>query len=336
MCTSLTLETTNCEHLLGRTMDVSIKHNLSVDIIPRNYIWTNIAEKQEKKTKYAFIGTSVGSDGHPILADGLNEKGLLCAMLDLTVFTQYSKIIVEGKENIAPHDFVFWALSQFKDLEEAKKSLQNLEIVHMPPHLLNLPPHLLNLTPLVHYILSDKSGKSIVVERTPKGLQVFDNPVGVMTNSPNFQWHLNNLYQYIGIRSTPFDKVEWGNLELYPFTNGSGAFGLPGDFTSPSRFTRAAYLKNNLTQIDNELEGINGIFHILSNCQVPKGAVITSDGKEHSTVYTSAMCSESGTYYYYTYDNTQISAINLFNEDLNTVNIKSYPFRNNPIIHMEN
>jgi penicillin V acylase-like amidase (Ntn superfamily) len=271
----------------------------------------------------------VGSDGHPILADGLNEKGLMCAMLYLTDFTQYSKTIVEGKENVAPHDFVFWALSQFKDVEEAKKSLECLEIV-------DIPSNLLNLTPSLHYILSDKSGKSIVVERTPRGLQVFDNPVGVMTNSPDFQWHLNNLHQYIGIRSRQFDKVTWGNLELSSFTNGSGAFGLPGDFTSPSRFTRAVYLKSNLTQIDNELEGINGIFHILSNCQVPKGAVITSDGKEHSTIYTSAMCSESGTYYYYTYDNTQISAINLFNEDLNTVNIKSYPFRNNPIIHMEN
>ncbi|MFL0198483.1 choloylglycine hydrolase family protein [Clostridium sp. WILCCON 0269] len=329
MCTSLTLETTSGHHLFGRTMDLAIEFNPSIDIIPRNYIWTNTVDRQEKKTRYTFIGMSMGLDEHSSLVDGLNEKGLTCAMLYLTGFAQYSKTIVEGKENIAPHDFVFWALSQFKDLEEVKKSLQDLEIV-------DVPSNLLNLTPSLHYILSDKSGKSIVVERTSRGLEVFDNPVGVMTNSPDFQWHLNNLNQYIGIRSRQFDKVTWGNLELSSFTNGSGAFGLPGDFTSASRFTRAVYLKNNLTHIDTELEGINGMFHILSNCQVPKGAVITSDGKEHSTIYTSAMCGESGTYYYYAYDNAQVSAINLFNEDLNTVSVKSYPFRNKPIIYMEN
>ncbi|SFC86670.1 choloylglycine hydrolase [Clostridium uliginosum] len=329
MCTSLTLETKNGQHLLGRTMDFAIEFNQSINIIPRNYGWTNIIDKQERKTKYAFIGMSVIIDGHPILADGLNEKGLMCATLYLPGFAEYSKIEVKDKENITSYDFVLWALSQFENLDEVKIALKDLEII-------DKPLSLLNLTPPLHWILSDKSGKSIVVERTATGLHVFDNPVGVMTNSPDFQWHLTNLRQYIAVRSKQFDPITWGDLDLSAFSQGSGTFGLPGDFTPSSRFVRATYLKNNLTHIDNEIEGINGIFHILSNCQIPKGAVVTSEGSEDITIYTSAMCSESGTYYYNTYDNCQISAIKLFNEELDSIHIKSYPIRNEQTIFREN
>ncbi len=165
---------------------------------------------------------------------------------------------------------------------------------------------------------------------------MYDNPLGVMTNSPEFNWHLQNLRQYIGLKSQPFAPTEWGDVPLSAFGQGSGTMGLPGDFTPPSRFVRAAYGKQNIQGIENEEEGISAIFHILSNCEVPKGSVITEDGTLDNTIYTSAMCMESGTYYYHTYDCRQIIAIHLFHENLDTAEIKTYPFQRKQKIFYEN
>lgn len=318
MCTSVILKTKDNKNLFGRTMDFSVKFNESVRLIPRKFKWTNVTDKNVKSAKYAFIGMSVVTDNHHVFADGVNEKGLTCATLYFPGFAKYEEENIENKENIACYDFVLWALSQFKNLEEVKKSLKNVVII-------NKVLSILNFAPPLHWILSDKSGKSIVVERTYRGLEVFDNPIGVMTNSPNFEWHLSNLRQYIGVRAKQFDNVTWNDLELSAFSQGSGTFGLPGDFTPPSRFVRAVYLKNNIVDIDNEIEGVNGIFHILSNCEIPKGTVLKSDNACDYTLYTSAMCSESATYYYYTYENSQISAVHLFNEDLDDPLMKEFP-----------
>lgn len=326
MCTSLTLKTKDGYNLLGRTMDFGMAFNQSVHLIPRNFTWMNIPDKKEKKTKYALVGMAVVTDNHPVLADGVNEKGLTCATLYFPGFAEYEKENVDNKDNIAPYDFVLWALSQFRNLEEVKEALKNIEIV-------DKSLSLLNLTPPLHWILSDKSGKSIVIEKTKNGIEAFDNPVGVMANSPNFEWHLNNLRQYIGLRPKQLDSSKIESLSLSAFGQGSGTFGLPGDFTPPSRFVRATYLKNNITQINNEIEGVTGLFHILSNCAVPKGAVVMIEGNEDNTIYTSAMCSESGTYYYNTYENHQISAVSLFNEDLDANSIKAFPTTTTQVIN---
>ncbi|WP_125152937.1 choloylglycine hydrolase [Clostridium rectalis] len=318
MCTSLTLKTKDGHNIFGRTMDFAIQFNESVNIIPRNFVWSTEVDKKERKSKYATIGMAVVINNHPVLADGMNEKGLICATLYFPGFSQFEEKTVNNKENVPSYDFVFWVLSQFENLNQVKKALKNMSIV-------NKTLSILNFAPPLHWILTDRSGKSIVVEKTSRGLEIFDNPVGVMTNSPNFQWHLSNLRQYIGLRPKQFENAMWGDLELAAFSQGSGTFGLPGDFTPPSRFVRAAYLKNNIADTDNEIKGINGVFHILSNCEVPKGVVLKSDDLSDYTFYTSAMCSESGNYYYHTYENRQISVINLYNEDLDSNDIKEFP-----------
>ena len=222
-----------------------------------------------------------------------------------------------------------WSLTQFNSVAELRKSIDSIAFIDVP-----LP--ILGVTPPLHWILADKSGECIVLEPTADGIKVYDNPIGVMTNSPEFSWHLQNLRQYIGLKSQPFAPTEWGDVPLSAFGQGSGSMGLPGDFTPPSRFVRAAYGKQNIQGIENEEEGISAIFHILSNCEVPKGAVITEDGILDNTIYTSAMCMESGTYYYHTYDCRQIIAIHLFNEDLDTAEIKTYPFQRKQKIFYEN
>ncbi|HGH7177091.1 TPA: choloylglycine hydrolase family protein [Bacillus wiedmannii] len=328
MCTSLTLQTKNGQHLFARTMDFTLDMNQEVIIIPRHYQWNNITG-EIINTKHATVGMGINHHGRVIMADGVNEAGMTCATLYFPGFAAYSQSIDDNKTNLAPFDFVTWSLTQFNSVKELKKSVDSLTFLDIP-----LPD--LGLTPPLHWILADKWGDCIVLEPTNEGLKMYDNPLGVMTNSPEFNWHLQNLRQYIGLKSQPFAPTEWSNLSLSAFGQGSGSMGLPGDFTPPSRFVRAAYGKQNIQGIDSEEEGVSALFHILSNCEVPKGGVITEEGALDNTIYTSVMCMESGTYYYHTYDCRQIIAIHLFHENLDTNEIKVYPFQRKQKIFYEN
>jgi len=329
MCTSLTLETTDGHHLFGRTMDFAMDLGQTITIMPRNYSWMSAASGNRIKTKYGIIGMASVSDDFVVYADGMNEAGLTCATLYFSGFASYNAVRGQGMEAVAPHDFVLWSLSQFGSITELKEALAHVTFVDFLVEQMGVIPPL-------HWILSDKTGKSIVVEPLEKTIKVYDNPAGVMTNSPDFSWHLTNLRQYIGLQTNQLQPVRWEGLELSAFGQGSGSVGLPGDFTPPSRFVRAAYWKNNITGIETERDGINGLFHILSTCDLPKGAVVTPDGLEDVTIYTSAMCIESGTFYYHGYDNRQITAIHLFHEDLDAHSIKTYPFIREQAFHYEN
>ncbi|PFC88612.1 choloylglycine hydrolase [Bacillus anthracis] len=328
MCTSLTLQTKHGQHLFARTMDFTLDMNQEVIIIPRHYQWNNITGEMID-TKHATVGMGINHQGRIIMADGVNEAGMTCATLYFPGFATYSQSIDDNKTNLAPFDFVTWSLTQFNSVKELKGSIDSLTFLDIP-----LPD--LGLTPPLHWILADKRGDCIVLEPTNEGLKMYDNPLGVMTNSPEFNWHLQNLRQYIGLKSQPFAPTEWSNLPLSAFGQGSGSMGLPGDFTPPSRFVRAAYGKQNIRGIDSEEEGVSALFHILSNCEVPKGGVITEEGALDNTIYTSVMCMESGTYYYHTYDCRQIIAVHLFHENLDTDEIKAYPFQRKQKIFYEN
>lgn len=328
MCTSLTLQTKNGQHLFARTMDFTLDFNQEVIIVPRSYRWNNITG-EIIETKQAVIGMGINYQERVILADGVNEAGMTCATLYFPGFATYNESIDDNKTNLAPFDFVAWSLTQFNSIKELRKSVDSISFLDVP-----LP--ILGLTPPLHWIIADKWGECIVLEPTTEGLKVYDNPLGVMTNSPEFNWHLQNLRQYIGLRSQPYKSTQWGDLSLSAFGQGSGSIGLPGDFTPPSRFVRAAYGKQNIQDIDNEEEGVSAIFHILSNCELPKGGVITEEGTLDNTIYTSAMCMESGIYYYHTYDCRQIIAIHLFHENLDTDEIKTYPFQRKQQIFYEN
>lgn len=244
-------------------MDFTLDMNQEVIIIPRRYQWNNITG-ETIRTKKAVVGMGINFGGRVMMADGVNEAGMTCATLYFPGFATYSSHVDSNKTNVAPFDFVTWSLTQFNSVEELRKSIDSIAFIDVP-----LP--ILGVTPPLHWILADKSGECIVLEPTADGIKVYDNPIGVMTNSPEFSWHLQNLRQYIGLKSQPFAPTEWGGVPLSAFGQGSGSMGLPGDFTPPSRFVRAAYGKQNIQGIENEEEGISAIFHILSNCEVPKG-----------------------------------------------------------------
>ena len=328
MCTALTLKTKNGYNLFGRNMDLSYSFNQSVTLVPRNYKYTDKVTGNTKKVKYAIIGMASLIDGYPAFADGMNEKGLGCAGLNFPGYFYAKDSNITGKENIAPYNFILWVLSNFQNIDEVLQEVKNIEFVAVSIDK-EIP------IPTLHWIITDKSGRSIVVESTKQGLNIYENPIGVLTNSPTFNWHLTNLNEYMKVTPNQPENINWVNKELKPLGVGAGTNGLPGGFGGVDRFVRIAYLKSRYKEADDLNAGISQFYRMLNNVAMPKGAVITN-GSDDITIYTSCMCLENGTYYYSTYDNVAISAIDMNKENLDGEEIKTFKYSDQLHIAYEN
>lgn len=327
MCTSVALRTKNRLSFLGRNMDfVDLPADYNIYVFPRNYQWVNREDQKTITNPYAIIGMGLMGQNQFAMIDGMNEQGLMGAVLYFEGYAYYSTP-KNNVINLACYDVLFWALSQFQSIEELAEHIAQVNIVGAKIEVLDsIPP--------MHWIFSDRSGRSIVVEKTKKGLKVHANKIGVMTNSPDFEWQLTHLGIYSTVSADDPEEATWGR---YPLEGGdllSGTFGIPGDFSSPSRFVRAAFMRNHIEPVTNEVGGVRNTFKTLEYCEVAKGAEL-SDNLSWYTIYTNAMCAQSGTYYYNTYNNHQINAINLFKHDLNAKKVKKYPFLNKEYIHFQ-
>ena len=319
MCTGLALETKDGLHLFGRNMDIEYSFNQSIIFIPRNFKCVNKSNKKELTTKYAVLGMGTIFDDYPTFADGMNEKGLGCAGLNFPVYVSYSKEDIEGKTNIPVYNFLLWVLANFSSVEEVKEELKNANIVDIP-----ISENIPNTT--LHWMISDITGKSIVVEQTKEKLNVFDNNIGVLTNSPTFDWHVANLNQYVGLRYNQVPEFKLGDQSLTALGQGTGLVGLPGDFTPASRFIRVAFLRDAMIKNDKDSIDLIEFFHILNNVAMVRGSTRTVEEKSDLTQYTSCMCLEKGIYYYNTYENNQINAIDMNKENLDGNEIKTYKY----------
>ena len=291
MCTAITLKTSENHHLVGRNFDIHPMNDLSVALVPREFEYVNRVTNEEMKTKYAVLGMGLFYENHILFCDGVNEKGLSCLMLQLSKFSTWSHKIRKDKVNIAPYDVAFWVLSNFSTISELMEGLKQLNIVALPDDQTALSTE-------IHWLVSDTSGQSIVIERTRDKLTVYNNKVGVLANSPTFDWHLNNLDCYINVKSEQPEETKWGQQMLSPYSNGFGTIGLPGDFSSPSRFVKAAFLRNHVNVGEGDESAISECFHILDNFVVPRGVVETPKRKEcHLTKYSACLCLETQLYY---------------------------------------
>lgn len=329
MCTSLSIKSNKGHNFFGRNMDLAYDFNQSVLIIPRNYQIQNKVTGDMAKNKYAIIGMGTIIDNHPTLADGMNEKGLACAGLNFDGYSYVEENIVPGKKNIAPYDFIYWVVANHETVDEVKQTIENLELVKVPIN---------ERTPLptLHWMIVDKTGKSIVVEKTKDKFAVYDNPVGVMTNNPTFDWHLTNLNEYMKITPNHPQNVKWSDKELTPLGVGAGTLGIPGDFESVSRFVRIAYIRAHMPSIEDDITAVTQFLHMLDYVIMVKGGVITKEGLEDITRYSSCMDQERGIYYYRNYNNNRINAIDMHKEDLDSTEIKLFPYLETQDINYQN
>ncbi len=176
----------------------------------------------------------------------------------------------------------------------------------------------------MHWLLADKS-KCVTVELVSDGLKIYDNPVGVLANNPTFDMHMFNLNNYIGLSAEQPQNTFSDKLNLQLYTKGLGAMGLPGDLSSQSRFVRAAFNKLNSVCGSSEEESVNQFFHILGSVEQPRGANRLENGKNEITVYTCCCNADTGVYYYTTYQNHRITAVDMHKENLNSDKLARYP-----------
>ncbi|OTN89064.1 hypothetical protein A5819_001556 [Enterococcus sp. 7E2_DIV0204] len=315
MCTSITMTTKDQHVLLARTMDFAVVLEGEPTFIPRNkFVFVN-DESYDQKNEYAFVGMARQVDKeHFVFADGLNEKGLSCAALYFSGYADYNSQDTDKKYTLAPHDVVPFLLSTCSSIEEVTRTMENAQVENTALDFLGI------VLPL-HWVITDKTGKSIVIEYTEQTLHIHENTIGVMTNSPDYKWHTTNLRNYIGLQPEQKTEVHLNDMVMKPFGEGTGAFGLPGDFTPPSRFVRATFLKACLQDVQTELDGVTSMFHVLANVDIPKGVVKTTQAYDY-TQYTAVIVNSSLNYYYKTYNNQRIRCIELANEDFDATSGK--------------
>lgn len=324
MCTAVTW-ISGC-HYFGRNLDLEYSYREAVAITPRNYPF-RFRMLTPMDTHYAMIGVATVKEGYPLYYDAVNEKGLCMAGLNFPGLAHYNKAHPE-KDNVASFELIPWILGNCGSLEDAEHLLQRINITDTAFSEAFRP------TPL-HWILADKS-RSITVEAMADGLHIHENPVGVLTNNPPFDFHLYNLRNHMQVSTEPAVNHFSTSLELKPYSNGMGGIGLPGDLSSASRFVRAAFVKFNSVAGNTEEETVSQFFHILSAVAMPRGCVRMPDGRYEITLYSGCCNADKGIYYYTTYDNTRICAVDMHQEDLESNRVISYPLLHTPDFFLQN
>jgi len=311
MCTAICYRS-NVSYF-GRNLDLDRGYGEGVVITPRNYE-INLRCEKSIKSHYAMIGMATVVDGFPLYYEATNEKGLSMAGLNFPENAVYYPL-AEGRENVSPFELIPWILSQCACVDEARFLLEKINLVNI-----NFSEQL-PLSPL-HWMLSDKK-QSIVVEPRKDGLKIYDDPFEVLTNNPPFEYHYTNVSHYMGLS---IGQAITQFKESIPMKNdslGFGALGLPGDYSSASRFVRALFVKENSVSEHTEKSNVNQFFHILNSVAMPKGCVQSADGFEY-TRYSSCCNLDRGIYYYTTYDHLEITSIKLRDVDPDQSRLYTY------------
>ena len=312
MCTGISFQAK--DHYFGRNLDLERSYNERVVITPRNFKF-NMRHKDSLNAHYAMIGMATVINDYPLYYEATNEKGLSMAGLNFPQNADY-KPYEENKDNISPFELIPWILGQCSNINEVKGLLSKMNLVNT-----NFSEQL-PLSPL-HWIISDEN-ESITVESVKDGLKVYDNPYGVLTNNPTFDYHMMNMNNYMHLHEGPSTNQLSNQYTLDNYSLGLGAFGLPGDFSSASRFVRATYVKSKSVVKESEKENVNQFFHILRSVAMPFGCVLAKNGEFEYTRYSSCCNTNQQIYYYTTYYNSSITSIHLHDVDLNSQNLFIY------------
>lgn len=324
MCTAATYQTKG--FYMGRTLDYEFSYGDEITVTPRNYEF-QFRHMGSVSSHYAMIGMAHVAGDYPLYYDAMNEKGLGMAGLNFVGNADFQEVD-DTRNNVAQFEFIPWILCQCATLEEAKKLLSRMNLIGTP-----FSPQL--PTAQLHWLIADKTG-SLTVECMADGLHIYDNPVGVLTNNPPFDKQLFHLNDFMHLSPKQPENTFSQDLNLQSYSRGMGALGLPGDLSSASRFVRVAFTKLNSRSGNSENESVSQFFHILGSVDQQRGCCEVANGKYEITLYTSCCSADTGIYYYTTYENHQISGVNMYRENLDGDTLTRYPLINGEQIHMQN
>ena len=322
-CTGILLKTSDGSVVHGRTVEFGVTIESSIAVVPRGHAFVGKTPRGDGLTytaKYAAVGAVAFSDVK--LLDGLNEQGLAVGAFYFPGFAAYTPVTEDNqKKGLSPADFPNWLLTQFSAVDEVRGAIERGDAIITPTVIDNWGPE----APPFHYVVYDKTGASIAIEPVNGRLVIHDNPLGVMTNSPTFDWHMTNLRNYISLNPRNAPPLRIDGERFSQLGQGSGMLGLPGDFTPPSRFVRAAIFSQTAIPSKTAQDGVEQVFHILNNFDIPVGVSReVSDGVVHSdyTMLTIARDPQSLRYYYKSYGDQTIRMIDLKQLDLTAKTIK--------------
>lgn len=323
MCTALSFKSGST--YFGRNLDYEFSYGEEVVIIPRNYP-IKYRHLAKDKNHYAIIGMAHVENSFPLLYDAINEYGLGMAGLNFVGNCVYEEIN-DNKVNIASFEFIIYLLSSCKNIKEVKEKLKIINVTKeaFSPQ---LPPSQL------HYMVSD-SEESIVIENRIGGIKIFEHTIGVLTNNPPFEYQMAALDNYKYLSTKDPENTFSKEVDLKNYSRGMGAIGLPGDLSSQSRFVRIAFGKFNSTTYKNEKESVSQFFHLLHSVEQQSGLCEVKPGKFEITIYSSCCDLEKGIYYYTTYKNHQINAINMHDVDLEGTELSLFPLLDEEAINYQ-
>ena len=324
MCTAVTYKTN--DFYFGRTLDYDFSYSEEVTITPRNYplVFRNTGTI---KSHYAIIGMAHVTENYPLYYDAVNENGLGMAALNFVGNAHYNKEKPDS-DNIAQFEFIPWILGQCASVNDAKKLLRKINITDTP-FSNNLP------VAQLHWIIADRN-EALTVESVKEDIRIYDNPVGVLTNNPPFDEQLFQLNNYINLSpEEPANRFS-RKIPLTAYSRGMGALGLPGDLSSGSRFVRASFVKMNSVSGNSEEESVSQFFHILNSVDQQKGCCVVSENQYEITIYTCCCNADKGIYYYTTYGNHQITAVNMFATSLDSSELIRFPLIKTEQFRMQN
>ena len=324
MCTAITYQTKQL--YFGRTLDYECSYGEQVTVTPRNYPF-DFRHAGPVHTHYAMIGMAHVADGYPLYYDAVNEKGLCMAGLNFVGNAVYAQPKPD-RTNIAQFEFIPWLLGRCASVAQARTELSKLNLTGTP-FSAALPAAQL------HWLIADQK-EAVTIESAADGLHVYENPVGVLTNNPPFEQQLFNLNNYMQLSPKQPENRFSESLPLHCYSRGMGALGLPGDLSSGSRFVRAAFTKLHSVCGESEADCVGQFFHIMETVSQTRGCCEVAPGEFERTIYTSCWNAARGIYYYTTYGNRRITAVDLHREPLDGTALRRYPMLTAEDILMQN
>lgn len=331
MCTAATYSTR--DHYFGRNLDLEFSYHEQVTITPRNKPLP-LRHREGLTSHYAMIGMAFVQDGFPLYYDATNEFGLSMAGLNFPGNAHYTQE-QEGKINLASFEFIPYVLATCKSVDEARALVAQVNLTS------TAFSDALQPSPL-HWMIADQS-QVLVFEQTEAGARIYENPTGVMTNNPTFDYQLLHLQDYMGASAdVPQNHlVPQMDLASAAYSRGMGGFGIPGDLSSASRFVKVAFTRANSVRAANEQASVAQFFKILGSVEQQKGCCRLSYQEDGTpvceyTIYSSCCNMDKGIYYYTTYENSQVSAVDMHRVDLESAELFCYDLAVEPTYNWQN
>ena len=321
-CTGITLKSKDGMTVAARTIEwaESVMNNLYV-VVPRNQELQSLTpsgmDGVRFKSKYGFVGLAV--EQKEFMVEGINEKGLSAGLFYFPNYGKYQPFDpMEKDKSLADFQVVSYVLAKCSSINDVKRELEKVRIINIDPR-----------SSTVHWRFTEPSGRQVVLEIVNEVMHFYENPLGVLTNSPGIEWHWTNLNNYINLQPGNAPEHSFGPLAMNSFGPGSGMLGLPGDFTPPSRFVRAAFFQLTAPQQPDAEGCVFQAFHLLNNFDIPAGTELpmgqASVDLPSATQFTVATDTGNRMIYYRTMYNSTIRCIDLKGIDFSQVKYQSYP-----------